>query len=307
MAKDLPGHHYRREDLPMARTPTPRPPAGTPDPFDPAALLALMQAQGETMTAINRRCARIEAQIAQASDRQADAEKRQDDRITKRMAQLQLRVVSTTERALEAAETLTTEIRKAGEDARREMNRTSRLAHMLMERVETAAYHRMREMRDTATEIASNSQTAITATIETIQSEASTLMQAMRNAAVGAVSTLGADTTRAFKQAETRAIGAIENAATTAKRSITNTALAAGDGFKTATKDAEQLAQLNVAAAATFETCMAGLRKIGPALTGALERRTWQIARATGLHTAISLGLGAALYHGVLWYMSARH
>ena len=291
----------------MARTPTPKPPAGTPEPIDPAKIAVQLLELRRDMDTLLGRTHRTETIAGQIVARMADAEKRQDDRITARTVMLQLRVDSTTERALKATEALTAEIRKAGEDARREMARTSRMAHMLMERVETAAYHRMREMRDTATEIASAAQKSMTETIEAVQREASILMHGMRNAAVGAVSGLGAETKTKIERAEAQAIGAIESTAATAKTSIRNTALAAEDGFKTATKDAKDLAQLNVSAMATFETCMAGLTKVGTFLGEALDRRTWQIARATGLHTTISIGLGAALYHGVLWFMNGFH
>jgi hypothetical protein len=290
----------------MARTPTPKQPAATPEPHDPKMLLLLQDIRRDMDTLLGR-THRTETIAGQVASRIADFEKRLDDRITARMAMLELKVVSTTEKALKVTGTLTTEIRSAGEDARREMARTSRMAHMLMERVETAAYHRMREMRDTATEIASTAQKTMTETIEEIRREASILMHGMRNAAVGAVSSLGADTTSKIAKAEVKAVSAIENTAATAKTSIANTALNAQDGFAAATKDAKALADLNISAMRTFETCMADLKRAGKSLSAALERRTWQIARATGLHTAVSIGLGAALYQGVLWILSTYH
>ncbi len=253
------------------------------------------------------RTQRTETIAGQIANRIADFEKRLDDRLTARMAMVQLKLISTIERAMKVSNELTAEIRQAGTEARQEMARTSRMAHALMERVETAAYHRMGEMRDTATRIASTAQTSMTKTIEEVQREALVLMHGMRNAAVGAVGRLGADTTSMIAQAEAKAINAIEKAEATAKTSIANTALNAQDGFATATQDAKALAELNVASMRTFETCMADLKRVGKWLSAALERRTWQISRATGWHTAVSMGLGVALYHGVVWILSTYH
>jgi len=301
----------------MARKPMQTQSVSTPGEIDQVALMTQLKALDQTLSAINSRQVGIEAQIKAIASRQEDAEARQDDRLTERFAPLKLRIVSTTEQAMKASSTMTAEIQAAGEEARREMARTSRMAKMLLESVGNTANARLQAMQEQTTNLASTAEAAmaqrleatgaeatalLTQKIEAIEQEAITLMEGMRNAAVSAVGGVGVAATK-LEQAATLAKGLIESTASKAATAIEQTANNAEKSFVKATSEAMQAFNLSKKYVLSFEKSVADLKLIGPWLSNQVERRTWQIAGATGISAVATVGAALLIYRGALWVM----
>lgn len=270
----------------MARNTTPKPPASTPgQPEHNAILLALQEMRGD-LTPILARLKRLEEGQEQMAAQQATAERRQDDRITGRLAMLDCRMVDSTDRAIEVVNTLTTVmttlpelIEKAGSDS------VTKIVGLRKE----AAFS-MDVMRH-----------AVVTEVATVQSEAVTFMEGMRNAGINAVGGLGSELQRKVTQAGDLAAELIEKTAITGKSGIEETAATSKAEFLKATAEATRAFKLISPHIQTLESSVSDLRRMGSWLRGEIEGRTWQVARATGVSAVATAGLALVVYRTVIW------
>lgn len=302
----------------MAKEPTQKPPAGMPCKFDQTSTLNELMALRGDMVNMLTHVRRTEVKVSLLSAQMADAEKRLDTRIVERVAPLMLRVVSTTEKAMVALGNLPAEIERAGLESRQQIARSSLLAKRLMQGVETEAFIRMQTMRDQAVtvvkEVQDESRTKMRdmrdhaiAGMDKARDEAITVLQGMGNSAKNLVAQAGGSIAGRLEEAANLGKRLVEESATTARNSIMSTAATASAEFIKTTAEAKKVAQTSAATIATFEASVAQLNRVGKWLGEALERRTWQIARATWIQIALTLCLAATLYQVLLLVLGPHY